>query len=57
MDKLVGCNIIDTTEKDGVWIHQQKSLKHIMPVFQDHIKQQLPQLQRPLLYAIKKVVQ
>jgi hypothetical protein len=29
MDKFVGCQIIDTPDKDGVWIHQPKLLKNL----------------------------
>jgi Reverse transcriptase (RNA-dependent DNA polymerase) len=29
MDTFVGCQIIDTPDKDGVWIHQPKLLKNL----------------------------
>jgi hypothetical protein len=28
MENFVGCKIIDTIDKDGVWIHQPKLLKN-----------------------------
>jgi hypothetical protein len=33
MEKFAGCHIIDTIDKDGVWIHQPKVLKNIKENF------------------------
>jgi hypothetical protein len=35
MEKFVGCHIIDTIEKDGVWIHQPKLLKNLKKNLKD----------------------
>jgi Reverse transcriptase (RNA-dependent DNA polymerase) len=35
MDKFVGCQIIDTPDKDGVWIHQPKLLKNLKIIFEE----------------------
>jgi Reverse transcriptase (RNA-dependent DNA polymerase) len=35
MDKFVGCQIIDTPDKDGVWIHQLKLLKNLKINFEE----------------------
>jgi hypothetical protein len=29
MNKFVGCQIIDTPDKDGIWIHQPKVLQNL----------------------------
>jgi Reverse transcriptase (RNA-dependent DNA polymerase) len=39
MNKFVGCHIIDTTDKVGVWIHQPKLLKNLMANFKDLIEE------------------
>jgi hypothetical protein len=36
---FVGCHIIDTTDKDGVWIHQPKQLKNLKDSFHDLIEE------------------
>jgi hypothetical protein len=33
MENLVGCKIIDTVDKGGVWIHQPKLLKNLKDNF------------------------
>jgi hypothetical protein len=33
MENCVGCKIIDTVDKDGVWIHQPKILKNLKENF------------------------
>jgi hypothetical protein len=33
MSNFVGWHIIDTTDKDGVWIHQSKLLKNLKEIF------------------------
>jgi hypothetical protein len=38
MNKFVGCHIRDTTDKDGVWIHQPKLLKNLNASFKDLIE-------------------
>jgi hypothetical protein len=35
MDNFVGCQIIDTPDKDGVWIHQPKLLKNLEINFEE----------------------
>jgi hypothetical protein len=35
MDKFVGCHIINTPDKDGVWIHQPKLLKNLKIKFEE----------------------
>jgi hypothetical protein len=37
MNKFVGCHIIDTTTKDGDWIHQPKLLQNLKAIFKDLI--------------------
>jgi hypothetical protein len=39
MNKFVGCYIIDTADKDGVWIHQPKLLKILKVIFKDLIEE------------------
>jgi hypothetical protein len=39
MIKFVGGHIIDTTEKEGFWIHQQKPLKNLKTNIKDPIEQ------------------
>jgi hypothetical protein len=36
-DNFVGCKIIDTIDKDGVWIHQPKLLKNLKENFKSII--------------------
>jgi hypothetical protein len=38
MSKFVGCHIMDTTDKEGVWIHQPKQLKNLKENFEDLIE-------------------
>jgi hypothetical protein len=33
MENFVGCKIIDTVDKDGVWIHEPKLLKNLKDIF------------------------
>jgi hypothetical protein len=35
MEEFVGCHIIDTINKDGVWIHQPKILENLMENFKN----------------------
>jgi hypothetical protein len=37
MENFVGCKIIDTIDKDGVWIHQSKLLKNLKENFKSII--------------------
>jgi hypothetical protein len=37
VNKFVGCHIIDTTNKDAVWNHQPKLLKHLTANYKDLI--------------------
>jgi hypothetical protein len=39
MDKFAGCHIIDTTDKNGVWIHQTKLLKNLKANFMNLVKE------------------
>jgi hypothetical protein len=39
MNKFVGCHIIDTTNKTGVWIQQTKLLKNVKAIFKDPIEE------------------
>jgi Reverse transcriptase (RNA-dependent DNA polymerase) len=39
MSKFVGCHIMDTTDKEGVWIHQPKQLKNLKENFKDLIEE------------------
>jgi hypothetical protein len=38
MTKFVGCHIMYTTDKEGVWIHQTKFFKNLMENFKDLIE-------------------
>jgi hypothetical protein len=38
MNKFVGCHIMGTTDKDGVWIHQPKLLKNLKANLKDLIE-------------------
>jgi hypothetical protein len=37
MENFVGCQIIDTIDKDGVWIHQPNLLKNLKENFKSII--------------------
>jgi hypothetical protein len=37
METFVGCHIIDTIDKDGVWIHQPKLLKNLKENFKHNL--------------------
>jgi hypothetical protein len=39
LSKFVGCHIMDTTAKEGVWIHQPKLLKNLKENIKDLIKE------------------
>jgi hypothetical protein len=39
MSKFIGCHIIYTTDKDGVWIHQPKLLKILKENFKDIVEE------------------
>jgi hypothetical protein len=47
MNKFAGCNIIDTIDKDGVWIPQPKLLMDIKSNFMDLIKENANVFQTP----------
>jgi hypothetical protein len=38
MSELVGCHIMDTTDKEGVWIHQPKLLENLKEYFKDLVE-------------------
>jgi hypothetical protein len=52
--KYFGCHIIDTTDKDGVWIHQPKLLKNLKAHFEDLIKESTRVITTP--YAPKTLI-
>jgi hypothetical protein len=39
MSKFFGCLIMDTTDREGVWIHQPKLLKNLKENFKDLIEE------------------
>jgi hypothetical protein len=39
MNKFPGCNSIDTTDNNGVWIHQPKLLQNLKANFKDLIEE------------------
>ena len=38
LEQFVGCQIIENKEKDTIWIHQPKLIKHLKQDFGDLIK-------------------
>jgi hypothetical protein len=60
-EEFVDCHIIETIEKDGVWIHQPKMLNNLKQIFKKLRKNggstQVRQIQRHSSSALKKLIQ
>jgi len=60
MDKFVGCQFIDTPDKDGVWIHKPKLLKNLKINFEEILGDttrvfKTPSAQKTLVFLTKGI--